>query len=149
MKHGLKRKIGVLSEASILLFLAFFSVSVATAAPPELPNVQITSLEAYELSPRFYDIDFTIHNYETYNVTVEINHTLVYPNGNNHSFLMGPWVVEPDETAGANIFCLYPTRLCGIYTWVVTLKDTSGNILDEDSVSWFRESFLEKQAIPF
>jgi hypothetical protein len=146
MNHGRKLKLYAIGEVSFLITLALFSTSVAGSEP----NVRITVLEVYEFPPFFYDIDLWIHNYEDYDVTVEeVEHTLIYPNGAEHKVMMGPYVIQANEDFGMSILCMYPSHLCGTYTWVVTLRDASGVVLDEKSVSWEREEAWEKIRVLF
>jgi len=153
MKKRRNVQLFTLGSVSLLLTLALFSASMAGAtvgnqAEPE-PDVRITALVVYEFPPFFYEIHCGIHNYEDYDVAVVYDNTLIYPNGTEHKVAMGPNVVPANADGGISIFCMYPPRLCGTYTWVVTLRDAAGVVLDEKSVSWERDEFLRKIPILF
>jgi len=145
MKSGKKNKIYTIGIMSFFITLAVFSSSPIVASNID---VQITTLEVYEFPPNFYDINVIVHNYEDYDIVVqEIEHTYIYPNGTNHTVTMGPWSVEANSDYGVAILCMYPPRIKGTYTWIVTLRDASGTILDEQSISWERSSIWGMTAI--
>jgi hypothetical protein len=143
MKKQRKLNLYVTTEICFFIALVLFLTSMAGVAADDdagsEPDVRITMLEVYELSPLFYDIEYWIHNYENYDVTVEIENTLLFPNGAEHNVMMGPYVIQENEDFGMSILCMYQSHLTGTYTWVVTVKDTAGVVLDEKSVSWERE----------
>ena len=106
-----------------------------------LLTIQIIELTVIELPPGGY-LDYTIYwavqNFRNHNVTVQSEHTLVLPDESSNT-LSGIWVIPGDMTFAAFFDCVYETDLYGEYTYVLTVKNTFGVILDTKSVSWERE----------
>ena len=150
MNHKLKTKIFTIGQVSLFITLILLSTSLAGAKKdfeyfeaydPIISHngVKITLLQVTEISTDLYDIDLVVHNFYNYDVTVEeVLHTYIYPDGGGNSFTMGPWLIEAHSYIGVTILNQYPTGLYGTYTWITTLKDASGAIIDEKSISWER-----------
>jgi hypothetical protein len=142
MNHKCNLKIYAICGVSLLTTIAIFSISVAAIEnEPEQyhQGVEILSLEVYEFPPLFYDIDWWIYNYNDYDVTVEIEQSVMYPNGGSTTLFLTETILANDGL-GIGFLYMYPSPLLyGTYTCVLTIRDTHGEILDQDSVSWIRE----------
>lgn len=103
--------------------------------------MKITELNVTEFPPGGmfdYEIHFEIQNFENYNVTVQMEHTLILPNGRTHKW-SEKQLIPGNMSLGAFILYKYNTNLYGKYTYVLTVKDTFGVMLDQKSISWIRE----------
>lgn len=107
-----------------------------------LPTVKIIALTTIVLPPGGY-LDYTIYwrvqNFRNHNVTAQLDHTLILPDETSNTS-SGIWTIPENMAFGAYFDCVYETDLYGEYTYVLTVKNSFGTILDTKSVSWEREA---------
>ncbi len=143
------RKNNLLIIIAIVLTLILSSVSISSKvinldkySPESLsPNIQILIFEVIVFPPggyADYEIRQEVHNFEDYNVTVEFEGALIFPDGSSNNW-SDIWELPANMTFGAFILCAYTNDLYGNYTRILTVKDLSGVILDSKNVSWVRE----------
>lgn len=131
-----------------LLFVLIITIPCSHAtssggtAPPWARPIRITILSVTEFPPGGmidYEIHFEIRNYNSFNATIIITHTLILPDGSSSTWSERQ-VIPGNMSMGAYIAYQYDTDLYGRYTYKLTLEDPRGFIFDEKSVSWIREN---------
>jgi len=68
----------------------------------------------------------------------KITHILIYPNGEKEQQSWYEGILESGQYMDSFIFCAYITDQFGKYTWVATVTDENGPLLDQKSATWER-----------
>jgi hypothetical protein len=102
-----------------------------------VPRVRIIDIEFIPLNDMYYEISWSVLNFENYSVPVRIIQTWILPNGSSNT-LVEPYLFLPYGGLDVTHLCYYTTEQYGTYTFTLTLRDIHGNILDYDSISWNR-----------
>ena len=148
----LKNKLKFYAIGVVIVFLTLVMVPtsavghIGSDGEPSLTNrlarVYIASLTVYEFEDPFFEIETLIANAEKYPVFFRLNCTLIFPNGNVEQPFWYEGTIGRFGMIGFNIFCMYTDNQFGTYTWVETIRDSNGNVLDQEKVSWVREPIL-------
>ena len=142
MNHNCNSKLYAICGISLLVTLALFPTSVVANDESEryhISFVEILELAVYDLPPLCYCVNWWIRNYNDFNITVDIEQILITPNRGDtfHGLRL---FIPANEDVGMSALCMYSHLLLyGNYTWVLTVRSTSGTLLDQESFTWERE----------
>jgi len=139
-----KLKLYAVAEVAVLITLAIASTTVAGQNNPP-PNafqlkerILIDVLEIYLFEDPFFEAGTRVRNHVSYPMYFKITHILMYPNGEEEQQSWYEGILEGGQFMDSFIFCMYITDQFGKYTWVATVTDENGALLDQKSVTWER-----------
>ena len=101
-----------------------------------MPLVRITDLGVSCVSDDIYEIDWELTNFGNTMVVIRVEHVTIYPNGTNSTSSYNCTIPAHAFVPGL-IRSYYPNQY-GTYTFVLTIKNIHGKVLDAESISWER-----------
>jgi len=157
MYHSSIRKFCAVGSIMLFVLLSVTSASTAQAGisvintkqilkqgpggGPEVCKrpVRVDAFTVYLFEDPFFEIYSLTGNHGTSDHKVRIDHSLITPDGNKMPISWYEANLRPGELVEFWIFCMYLDQQYGKYTALITVHDSDGRLLDQESFSWVRE----------
>ena len=102
-------------------------------------TVSIDAATVYLFEDPFFELYSYTSNHGNQQVIIKITHVLSKPDGTKEQVSWDQLTLHPGQGVEYWIMCMYLDQQCGKYSYIVTLWNVNGCVLDQRIVSWIRE----------